>query len=925
LLNVHSARNKLADLETEVSDSLGRPKFEAIFLTETWFSDSFPNCDFPPFFKTNYSIYRSDRVVSGGGGVAILISRHLSSSLVNYVSEFNIDYLIVEVFMSRGSPLILSLFYRTGTDVAVAENMSRVFDDLCSKHKSIVLCGDFNYRSIDWHTIAPTDNSQRSTEVFCKSVSKNSLTQHVFEPTHILGGTLNLVFSSIGTTVENVVVETVHFSDHFSVAFNIPSSVSCPKVVTHRNFFKSDFSSLEIFLANVDWSQVFSSCAVIDDFWKAFKLVINYAIEQFVPLSKNGFARSSVSKHTRALVRNRRRCVKKHGHAALKIKVLNRAIKLSRRRDAQETEGAVLRGNKNKLFWNFVNSKLKITDSVGALVDQNGVVISDDFNKAQVLNKCFHSVFTRDDGRSPNLVPFISLVPFSIPKFEDVNVFRKLLKRPMKASCGPDGIPPIFYKRLAVVLAEPLSQIFRVSFITKAIPMEWKSARVIPVYKGRGLKKSPANYRPISLTVDACKTMEELIKDCLIDFIEHNNWFSSSQHGFRKGKSTVSNLLETVHSWLSALDRGSEVDVIYLDVAKAFDTVCHSKLLLKLTKLGVPNMVVDWIAAFLAHRSQVTVVNGTESDPVPVSSGVPQGSVLGPILFLIYLNDIAECVAHGKLEIFADDSKIFIVASAVGCIQLQDDLDAIHRWSVDWQLDLSKEKCKVLKVSRFVGRNTVYFPYKLGGLELEYVSEIRDLGIKINSPFSFNSHFREITISANCAANSIHRCFSIKSPKFLNEMFCTYVRPKLEYASSCWNPYLLKDIRLIESVQRRFTKRIPGLKSLSYSDRLKFLELPTLERRRLILGLVLFYKILSGSVKSDLEKVISRSNSKCRGHERKIVPMFAKTDLFKNSFLPRMIEIWNDLPAEIVSASSVSAFQTAVNRCDLRKYLSFPD
>jgi hypothetical protein len=274
------------------------------------------------------------------------------------------------------------------------------------------------------------------------------------------------------------------------------------------------------------------------------------------------------------------------------------------------------------------------------------------------------------------------------------------------------------------------------------------------------------------------------------------------------------------------------------------------------------------------------------------------------------------------LEIFADDSKIFIVASALGCIQLQEDLDSIHLWSVDWQLNLSKEKCKVLKVSRFVGSNTVFFPYKLGGLELEYVSEIRDLGIIINSPFSFSSHFREITISANRAANSIHRCFSIKSPKFLIEMFCTYVRPKLEYASSCWNPYLFKDIRLIESVQRRFTKRIPGLKSLSYCDRLEFLELPLLECRRLILDLVLFYKILSGSVKTDLIKFISPSNSKCRGHKRKIVPLFAKTELFKNSFLPRMIEIWNDLPAEIVSASSVTAFQTALSGSDLRKYLS---
>jgi len=923
MLNCRSLKNKIFDLEAEVTDDLGNPLFQIIMLTETWFTEDVADNIFSPFFKKHYTILRSDRLRGEGGGVAILIRYSINFYQISQPANAHFEHLVLHLFFSAFKPLVLSVFYRKpGSDFESAQQISQVVSSL-STGSSSVICGDFNFPGINWLS-HHADDGLRSSGIFCDAIVANSLVQHVTEPTHVRGNILDLVFGSPDVQIDSVHTRSTHMSDHLGVSFCIPGSVSSAEVVARPNFSRANFVMLERYLANIYWPAIFSTCVNINDFWLSFTEIINHAISLYVPFSAPRLSKSQVSKRTRSCITDRRRHVKKHGNFSSKIKELNRKIRLSRRQDQALVESKILSVKKSKPFWNFVNARLKCSSSLGALKDDLGNLILDDFQKASAFNKKFQSVFCKDDGVLPSFPSRATAFPCINPAFSGSEVYRKLLARPLKIVCGPDGIPPLFLKKLALVLAEPLATIFTFSYHSGTIPDQWKHARVIPLHKGKGSKANVANYRPISLTVDACKSMESSIKEAIVDFIEKNSLLCTSQHGFRKGKSTVTNLVETLHEWLSALDQGLEHDVIYLDIAKAFDSVSHTKLLYKLRKFGLPNGIVAWVSAFLDGRTQSTVVNNVESESVAVTSGVPQGSVLGPVLFLIYINDLQKCVLHSSVQIFADDTKIFMTGSADNQ-KLQDDLDRIQRWCVTWQLNLSADKCAAFKVKRNSRANNALVPaysFKIGNSELPFVDTVRDLGVEISSPFSFRHHYTQIVLSANRMANAIHRSFSLKSKFFLRDLFCTYVRPKLEYASPCWNPYLVKDINLLESVQRRFTKRIPGLRSLSYENRLRVLGIPTLERRRLQLDMVTFYKIVNGSFTTNLKSCIRDSPAPSRGHPCRKMVIRANSDLYKFSFIPRCIPIWNSLPAEVVAASNASVFSNRLsNTVSVNKYL----
>jgi hypothetical protein len=222
---------------------------------------------------------------------------------------------------------------------------------------------------------------------------------------------------------------------------------------------------------------------------------------------------------------------------------------------------------------------------------------------------------------------------------------------------GPDGINPRLLSELSDVLAEPVVIIFRKSLNSGIIPDEWRTATVTPIFK-KGSRLQPNNYRPVSLTCILCKTMEALVREQLMDHLQSNGLVSRWQHGFTKGRSCVTQLLETLDIWTEVLDEGGCVDTVYMDYMKAFDSVPHRRLVSKVEAHGINGKVLQWVRDFLSNRTQTVVVNGVKSNPAKVSSGIPQGSVLGPVLFVLYINDLPRHV-QSNVELFADDTKVF--------------------------------------------------------------------------------------------------------------------------------------------------------------------------------------------------------------------------------------------------------------------------
>ena len=297
----------------------------------------------------------------------------------------------------------------------------------------------------------------------------------------------------------------------------------------------------------------------------------------------------------------------------------------------------------------------------------------------------------------------------------------------------------------------------------------------------------------MSLTSQVCKVFESMIRKHILEHLSRNNILSDRQHGFREGRSCLTNLLEIMESWTEILDMEDGIDVAYLDFRKAFDLVSHRHLLHKMAKYGITGGVLDWVKAFLSDRKQRVNVRGESSDWFNVTSGVPQGSVLGPILFLIFINDLPLEIVS-PLSLFADDSKIFsrIVTdknrgrgNVGGREILQRDLDRIREWAVKWKMEFNVGKCKIIHLGRKNPKHT----YTMGGVELEKSTEERDLGVLIDDRLEFDKHIKGIVNKANRMLGMIKIGFSCLDEEIFMNLYPVLVRPLLEYCVQVWSPY----------------------------------------------------------------------------------------------------------------------------------------
>ena len=327
-----------------------------------------------------------------------------------------------------------------------------------------------------------------------------------------------------------------------------------------------------------------------------------------------------------------------------------------------------------KHFWRYVKSKLKVQHGVPNLKREDGTLTETDFDKTEVLNSFFKKVYTlEDDSELPYVGQRRVLHPSQEVTFTEDEIEGLLWKLNIAKSAGPDGLHPRILKELSVQLAQPLFILFRMSLETGMLPDDWKIAQISPIFK-KGHRCKPGNYRRVSLTAIICKILEKLVRRNIIDHLEQNELIDPAQHGFVKGRSCVTNLLETFEQWTQILDDGGCIDVIYMDFMKAFDKVPpppHLRLLVKLQSYGICSKTLDWIRAFLAGRHQCVVVNGQRSEWSEVTSGIPQGSVLGLLLFVMFINDLPKTDNCG-VKLFADDTKVYVRSDIPGkpdCLQ----------------------------------------------------------------------------------------------------------------------------------------------------------------------------------------------------------------------------------------------------------------
>ena len=564
-----------------------------------------------------------------------------------------------------------------------------------------------------------------------------------------------------------------------------------------------------------------------------------------------------------------------------------------------------------KAFWNYARNRMKTRPALGNIEGIDGKLYTSDIDKSNALNNFFSSVFTNED---PSTAP-----TFNIDKSDDVSlssitidpsiVFEKLASLKTGKAPGPDGWPAEVFKQCADQLCVPLSILFNKSLESSVLPDDWKIGYITPIYK-KGNKTKVDNYRPVCLTSIVIKIFESIIKDTLSNYLSDNNLLSPNQHGFVPRRSCCTQLLHALNDWTLSLDECLSTDVVYFDFSKAFDSVPHTRLLLKLQAYGINGQLLSWFKSFLTGRRQCVKINGVLSSWVQVSSGVPQGSILGPLLFSLYVNELPSLVSS-QLLMFADDIKLYrTIRSSEDCLVLQNDINILLDWSKRWLLSFNILKCKVLHI----GNAPYTGNYTIAGIQLELLDNIRDLGIQIDSKLKFHIHTDMVVKKAYRILGLICKSFECKDSDVMVKLYKTLVRPIVEYNNVIWGPSYTLDNQKLERMQRKATRMIPSINHLSYYDRLRHLNIPSLQHRRRRGDLIYLYQILKGSYDIENHLFTPSTSTVTRGHTRKLFKHHTNSYTRSNFYSNRVINDWNSLPQSIVDSPSVNDFKTLLDR-----------
>lgn len=386
---------------------------------------------------------------------------------------------------------------------------------------------------------------------------------------------------------------------------------------------------------------------------------------------------------------------------------------------------------------------------------------------------------------------------------------------------------------------------------------------IIPIHKGgdRGL---PVNYRPVTLTSHLIKIFEKILRKHIVHHLEQNDLFNESQHGFRSGRSCLSQLLEHYDKVLTHLEAGYNVDTIYLDFSKAFDKVDIRALLTKIEAIGIRGKLLEWIRIFLTKRKQSVIVDGIASNQEKVLSGVPQGSVNGPLFFLIMIADIDEDIVNSFLSSFADDTRVSKAVSTTNDSKLlQKDLDRIYKWKLDNNMSFNSSKFELIRYGRNNDLKTATSYYTDDGSIIEEASTVKDLGVLMSNNCTFREHINDVIVKTKSISSWVLRTFNSRNELVMRTLWKSLVLPKFDYCCQIWNPHCAGDIQQLELIQRQFIRKIEGSSNLTYWDQLKVFKFSSLQRRRERYLIIYLWKILENLVPNIGNNVIS-----CRKHIR---------------------------------------------------------
>lgn len=869
-----------------------------------------------------------------GRGIIIWVHNSLDATQFNMQTNFQ-ESLWVEITLRRNERLLCGCIYRSpnanNENNALLNDLMRETGTLSFTHLLVV--GDFNYGLINWDLHSSPDTKAQN---FVESCEDAFLSQHIRKRTRGRQGQqsniLDLVFSHDEANVSNIEHESpLGKSDHACILFDYFCTLEKDNSRTSVPIFrKANFQRIRESMAAIDWERELAPMESVQEMYDVFCTQYEEICSRHVP--KMTFARNQrkrapgINATEAAIIRKKHRAWTRYIETRSEAKYLeyarlrNKVKKVTRiaekRHEAEIAETAKINP---KRFWAYVKSRTKVKERIPDLIVDvaTNQRTKDDHEKTETLSKFFASVFTDEPpGRIPTPAPQRYAETLETLEITPTEVEERLKKLKIDKARGPDGVHPWILRECASEISRPLCLIFKKSLSSGDLPKQWKQANISAIFK-KGNKQLANNYRPVSLTCIPCKVMETILRKEIVRHMSYNSLFSPCQYGFMERRSTSLQLLHTIEDWLKDIDEGKVIDACYLDLMKAFDTVPHRRLLAKVKSYGIQGDLLEWIASFLGGREQTVCLSGCESRPMEVRSGVPQGSVLGPTLFVIYVNDMPAAVNSG-IKLYADDAKLYRpVCSDIDRRALQKDIDALYSWSRLWLLKFHPEKCTMMRVGQGGTSDTDHYTMKTenGNTNLNWSTTEKDLGVMIDGKLTFAEEVRSRIKKGNMIVGTIRRTFTSLNESTFTQLFKALVRPHLEYAAVVWFPHLRRDIDAIEAVQRRATKQVPGLSQLEYPERLERLKLPSLTFRRKRGDMIEVFKIMTGLYHIDSREFFSiNTQQTTRGHSRRILKPSCNTGIRLRSFAMRTINDWNALPEHVVTAENLNQFKNRLDK-----------
>ena len=953
--NAGSLLNKLDELK--ISISLYNP--DIICICETHFSQEIDECEVA---LDGYRLFRADRGfktkgktelltgrgdgecsdISKGGGSVIYVKDYINPKLC---SSFNAhDSLVVSIQCDIGAIHLACVYRSQALTGAQNKHLINSLKKLSVEHPDdeIIIVGDLNLPDVCWVTGTVRGSSETRSRVlqlqkdYVDLITDLGLTWHITDEItrrRVVSGflqesTLDQVITSNDAMVNSFeMLAPLGKSDHRSILCNLSLNVNNKEVFVKSKkilWGKIDSVGIENIAKEkqINWDYSPTEVVSSDTLWYELKSKLGIITDN-VPSCNIDSAKGRRVPWENSTLKRFRREKDKHWTIFDEIpSAANLSLALAKQGKFEEVEvtakikyerkiTANLKTN-NKAFFGYLRRKRKLNVTVNSLKKDDGTTTVGAEEAASELASFFGSVF-EEEPYGPlekdcfkRVENFSEIGPLTI-SVEDVQ--SELLALNVDKSPGPDGVHPKLLRSLAAdpSFVSAVHSLFVKCATDRKIPADWKIANVVALHK-KGSRDQAANHRPVSLTCVLGKVYQKFVRKHILQHVEGS--VSRDQHGFIGGRSCTSNLLEALDTIIDMMDEGLPVDVLYFDFRKAFDTVPHYRLLVKLENMGITGETLEIVGDFLSDRAMRVGVGDSFSELIRIISGVPQGSVLGPILFLLFINDLPDHI-KSRILLFADDLKL--IANAVNKGIIDEDLKSLERWEDMWCLRFNLDKCKVLHISANDNPSNKYY---LDSTELVSTESEKDLGFTMDVKFDFGEHIKASLAKANKMIAWVSRNVICKDKVVMSVIYRCLVRPHLEYCVQCWCPTPRfgnwELILSIEKIQRKFTRLVNDIGTLSYGDRLKSLHLTTLAERRMRGDLIETFKILRGLVNygQNLFRV-SRSglNLVSRGN---------KVSRSRQDFLSeRVINYWNNLPNQVKLSTSVDSF-----KCSLEAYKS---